>query len=236
ARARVANALGATGESFEPADEELPPPAPLPTVTTSIDEAIANRPELRALEYQQEILGQTLRATKAKQRPRIDAITGVNTRGQFLPTAGQDPYARFNWHIGLVVQVPVFQGMRVRREKEEIQAQIRALESQHRAVREAVMLEVRQAVAFVAAADEAERASQEQVEAAKVALEVSQGRYRAGLGTLIELTDAQAAYVTARSQLVQQRYQRHLARAALGLAMGSTSSMSEAAAKATAGR
>ncbi|MEZ4382865.1 MAG: TolC family protein, partial [Nannocystaceae bacterium] len=150
-RARVANALGATGESFEPADEELPPPAPLPTVTESIDEALAKRPELRALEYQQEILGQNLRATKAKQRPRIDAITGVNTRGQFLPTAGQDPYARFNWHVGLVVQIPVFQGMRVRREKEEIQAQIRALESQHRAVREAVMLEIRQAVAFVAA-------------------------------------------------------------------------------------
>lgn len=50
--------------------------------------------------------------------------------------------------------------------------------------------------------------------------ESSVGRYGAGLAALLERTDAQATYVAARSQAVQGRYERHVARAALGLATG----------------
>lgn len=220
ARARVANAVGATGKVIEPADEALPAPAPAPDVEESIEVALANRPELRALEFRREALSQALRSATARQYPRIDALIGVNSRGHFLTGAVQDPYQRFNWHAGVIVNVPIFQGLAVRKEKQELRAESRALENQQEAVREAVILEVKEAVAVVRASDEAERASRKQVEAAKLALEVSQGRYRAGLAALIELTDAQATYVAARSQAVQGRYERHLARAALGLATG----------------
>lgn len=220
ARARVANAIGAAGEAIEPADEALPPLEAVPAAEASIEVALANRPELRALDLHREALTQTLRGVKAQQYPRIDAILGVNSRGQFLPAAGQDPFHRFNWSAGVVVNVPMFQGLAVRKEKQAIQADIHALDDRKEAVRQAVILEVKEVVAVVQAADEAERASRKGVEAAKAALEVSQGRYRAGLGTLIELTDAQATYVSARSQAVQSRYNRHIARAALDLALG----------------
>lgn len=231
AGARVANAVGATGEAIEPATEALPAPAPVPDVEDAIDLALTNRPELRALDFRREALAQTLRSVSARQYPRLDALLGASSRGQFLTGHGQEPHQSFNWHAGVIVSIPIFQGLAVRREKEELRALMSALGSQREAVAEAVILEVKEAVAVVRAADEAERASRKQVEAAKVALEVSQGRYRAGLGTLIELTDAQATYVAARSQAVQGRYDRLLARAALGLATGTAGSSIDAPAE-----
>src|SRR5690606_39703857 len=111
ARARVANAVGASGEAIEPADEGLPAPTPVPDVEESIELALANRPELRAIDFRREALAQTLRSVTARQHPRIDALLGVNSRGQFLTGAGQDPYQRFNWHVGVVINVPIFQGL-----------------------------------------------------------------------------------------------------------------------------
>lgn len=222
ARARVANAVGAAGQAYEPADEALGSPPAAPREEESIQVALRNRPELRALDFQKEGLSQSLSSVKARQRPHINALASASSRGQFLPDGPteQDPYQRFNWNVGVVINIPMFQGLLIRKQKEELHAEMKALDGGQEAIRQAVILEVKQALAAVRAADEAVRASRKGVEAAKVALDTSQGRYQAGLGTLIEVVDAQATYVSARSQVVQATYDRHLARAVLGLAMG----------------
>jgi outer membrane protein len=222
ARARVANAVGAAGSLYEPADEALEAPAEVPSETENVKIAVRNRPELRLLDFQREGVSQTLRSVKAEQRPRIDALAGVNSRGHFLTDAAtqMDPYSRFNWNVGVVINVPMFQGLLIRKRKEELRAEMKAIDGSQEAIRQAVVLEVQQALALVHAADQAVKASLKGVEAAKLALDTSQGRYEAGLGTLIELVDAQATYVAARSQFVQTTYERHLARAVLSLATG----------------
>jgi outer membrane protein TolC len=219
-QARIANAIGVPDMEFEPADEKLPAPPPAPEMKASIDEALENRPELEAIDLQKDVLGQNLRRVKALQYPRIDALAGVNTRGQFLAPAGQDSYNAFNWNVGAVVSIPMFQGLAVRKRKQAIKAEMSALDQSKETIRQAVILDVKEALAAVRAADEAEKAALKGVEAAKVNLETAQERYAAGMGTLIELTDAQSTWVSARSQAVQATFERHLARAALGLATG----------------
>src|SRR5690606_37052477 len=151
---------------------------------------------------------------------RLDALLSINSRGQFLPAAGQDPYHRFNWNAGVVLSIPIFQGLLVKKQKEEIEAQLDTLGGGQEAVRQAVVLEVQQALARVHAADAAERASRKGVRAATEALETLQERYAGGLASLVELTDAQDTYLSARLRAVRAAYDRYLTRAALSLAMG----------------
>jgi outer membrane protein len=224
ARASVANAIGVAGQAFEPRDQELAPPEAVASVEENIELALRNRPELRALDFQREVLSQTLRSVKGRQFPNIFSLLGANTRGHINANhpSGHESYQVVNFNVGVIVQVPIFQGLAVRKQKDELRAEMRALDGDQEAIVQAVILEVKQAMAMVRAADEASRATQKGIEAADVALETSRGRYRAGLANLIELIDAQAAYVEARSQHVRVTYDRHLARAVLSLAMGQT--------------
>jgi outer membrane protein len=230
ARARVANAMGVAGQAFEPADRALSPPAPVASVEENIEVALRQRPELRALDFRRDALTQTLRSVKGEQYPRIQGLVGANTRGQFAVQhpSGNDSYQVFNWNVGVVVNIPMFQGFLIRKQKQELHAEMRALDGDQEAVVQAVILEVQQAMATVRAADEAAKATQKGVEAADIALETSRGRYRAGLANLIELIDAQAAYVEARSQAVRATYDRHLARAILNFATGQAARSSSA--------
>jgi len=219
AQAAVAGALGMPSAAYEPR-EDIPAPGTVPDEDRSIEIALDNRPELQVLGYRRQGLEQDLRRVKAQRYPQLDARASVNSRGQFLPTAGQDPYQQFNWNIGVVVSIPVFQGLRVKKQKEEIEAQVGVVDSNHEMVRQAVVVEVRQALAAVRAADAAAVASLRGVEAARSALETLESRYREGLAKLVELTDAQATYVQARSQLLEATYDRYLSRAVLSLTMG----------------
>ena len=219
ARNRVAFAIGAVGEAYEPVEQPLPMDG-VPSQAECIATALEHRPELDALDFERQGLKQDLRSTKARQYPRIDALASVNSRGQFLPAADQDPYQRFNWNAGIVISIPIFQGLLIKKQKEEIRAELDALAGGQEAIRQAVILEVQQALARVRAADAAEKASRKGVRAAEEALETLQERYAGGLASLVELTDIQDAYLSARSQAVQAAYDRYLARAVLSLAMG----------------
>jgi len=222
ARARVANAVGIPRGDYEPIGYARDP-QPVRGESELVEVAMANRPELQIVGYQKVGMQKTLRSVKAQQYPRFDAVAGVNSRGQFLTGAGQDPFQRFNWNVGVILNVPIFQGLRVRKQKQEIGAQMSALDERQEMVRQAVILEVRRALAAVKASDAAAEASQEGVQAALKAVEILEGRYPEGLTKLVELTDAQRAYIDARSQQVRATYDRFLARAALSVAVGQPS-------------
>ena len=53
-------------------------------------------------------------------------------------------------------------------------------------------------------------------------LELAEGRYQAGVGSIVELTDAQAALTSARAQQVRAGYDLATARARLTRAVGET--------------
>ncbi len=215
----VAGALGVIDEVYLPRENDAPPKDVL-DAEKSVAIALHSRPELKLLGFRREGLQQDLRRVKAQRYPRFDARASVNGRGQFLPSAGQDPYQQFNWNVGVVISIPVFQGLAVKRQIEEVEARVEVVDANRELVHQAVSVQVRQALTQVRAADAAVVASQRGVEAARKALETLEGRYREGLAKLVELTDAQATYIDARLQLVQATYDRYLSRAALDLTMG----------------
>ena len=147
----------------------------------------------------------------------------MHTRGQLLPRPANVPtFADLNMNIGVVLSVPIFQGLRIRRQKQQLETRMAFVAEIRDEVSQAVIVEVRQAMASAKAADRAVVAAESGVEAAEIALTTLSGRYSEGLTRLVDLTDAQSTYVASRLQLVAAKFDRLVSRAALELAMGET--------------
>ncbi len=83
-----------------------------------------------------------------------------------------------------------------------------------------IQLQTDSARLAVRAAKTAICAAQDAVESAREQLRLAEQRYATGVGSIIELNDAQVTYTSAAAQLVQARYGLASARAQLLAALG----------------
>ena len=111
-----------------------------------------------------------------------------------------------NWQVGATLSWPFLNGGA----DEARAAELRGAVEQTRAARAAEVLQVRadveQAALAVLEAHARRDVSQVLVGQAQENLELAEGRYQAGVGSIVELTDAQAALTSARAQQVRSGY------------------------------
>jgi outer membrane protein len=196
----VADAVLVAAE--ERADDPLPDRA--------IADALARRPELAALDRRIDAQAETVGAAKATFLPVLGAAGAIAWSGPDLPLVR-------NWQASVTLTWPILAGGGDLARWREQEAAARQL----RAAREAFALHVR---------EEAEQAALSVIEArarraaADVLLSQAQenlaeGRYQQGVGSIIELTDAQAALTAGRAQAVRAGYDVAIARARLRRAL-----------------
>ncbi|HYB52395.1 MAG TPA: TolC family protein, partial [Thermoanaerobaculia bacterium] len=99
-------------------------------------------------------------------------------------------------------------------------ANLDALKAQVELERLQIRLDVEQALLAVRAARESISAAEDALASAHDQLRLAEGRYETGVGSIIELTDAQVAYTSAGQQKVQTEYNLASARAQLLKALG----------------
>jgi len=218
AKAQLDQAAGlAIGTDYDLGDEDLPPveeeDQPLETLAAA---AIAARPEIATLAKQREAQEATLRAARGGYGPAFSANASANEQGTALD--GLVP----NWAAGLAVNWPVFQGGLTSGQVRQAQAGIESVDAQRsleelqiRLDVDSARLAVKAAKATISAAEDAEASAREQ-------LRLAEQRYATGVGSIIELNDAQVAFTSSAAQLVQARYSLASARAQLLAALGRT--------------
>ncbi|MBI4013053.1 MAG: TolC family protein [Candidatus Rokubacteria bacterium] len=176
-------------------------------------EALANRPEL------------------AQARARIDAARAqlAGAWAGYLPdltvtgsygAAASDPPLHEVWSITGNLSWNLFQGFFTQSRVAETQALTDAARANYDALELQVRLDVEQA--YIAVVDAAERiaATAKAVESARENLRLAQGRYDAGVGTILDLTDAQLSLTNAEADQVRALTDHKLALAALDRAVG----------------
>jgi outer membrane protein len=179
--------------------------APLDTLLT---QAFARRVDLAARQTELSATEQSVRAARAGRLPTVTVSAGYNTSvnsNNDLSLFDQ-LNQRQGGSVSVGVSLPVFDRGNAAAEVQRAQiaqdnARI-ALENQ----RQQVGLEVRRAYLDWQAAQQQLAAAQAQVTAAQQSLTATDQRYRAGVGTLVELTQARSLLAQAQSQLVSARY------------------------------
>jgi outer membrane protein len=216
AKAQLNQAAGIMGGTdYEVGNEELPlvedEDQPLDTLAAK---ALAARPEMAIFVRQREAQEATLSSARGGYGPTLTANASATEQGTALD--GLVP----NWAAGLALTWPLFQGGltqgQVRQAEaglESIDAQKSLEELQVRLDVDTARLAVRAAKATIGAADDALASAREQ-------LHLAEQRYATGVGSIIELYDAQVAFTSAANQSVQARYGLASARAQLLAALG----------------
>lgn len=233
ARAQLNEAMGTTGDTdFDVADETFPP---LPGEGTGtemgslIDEALHARPDLAAMDAQIHAQELTLRATRNGYWPTLNLIAGAESAGQSFEKSHElvgfgnvISSGGMAWNLWAGVQLtwPIFQGFLTRGQVHEADATLDGLRAQHDALVQQVWVAVQQAALAVGAAREALVAAGQALAGAQARLRMADGRYAAGVGSIIELSDAELAAALAGAQEVGAGYDLATARAALCLALG----------------
>jgi outer membrane protein len=216
AKAQLNQAMGVVQPTdYDVANDEL---AALPEEDQPIDPlvkiAFSARPELASIAKQIEAQERTLRATRANYGPQLGASTAFTEAGASLDNL------QWNWNGAITLTWPLFQGMLVPAQVREAEANLANVKAQRDSIEQQLRLEIEQARLAVRAAKATLVAVEEALTNARTRLRLATGRYETGVGSSIEIADAQLAYSNAGAQRAAADYNLASARAALLRALG----------------
>ena len=198
-------------------DSTTAAPPPPPDVDVLVQLAIKQRPDLQSVDLNRQA---EQKLSKAQADQKLPTISALGTVGAAPVRPGQ--YFRSSWDGGIAanVNVPIFNGFLFSAQAKEASLRANAVSEQTRQLRNQIVRDVHTAWleannAFLRIAVTAELLNQ-----ANQSLGLAQTRYRLGLSSIVELSQAQLQQTEADISHTNAEYQYRLALAALNFQIG----------------
>ncbi|HEY0839440.1 MAG TPA: TolC family protein, partial [Vulgatibacter sp.] len=212
ARASLIQAMGVPGPAdFDVADEGLGPvlgeEAPADEL---LPEALGARNDLSALDQRIRAQEFAMRSNRAGYLPTLGASGGLDALG---PTF--DDMDGPAWKAGVTLTWQLFQGGATSAAVSQSEAALHGLLADRDSLSQQIRFELEQSLAAIQSALAAKDAAEETLASAREQLRLAEGRYETGLGSLLELSDAELALQQAEASRVQADYDLAAARALL---------------------
>lgn len=199
--------IGASTPEYELAETLTYGPIPDP-VDVYLRRALAARPDLKMLEDEARAVGAEVTEYRGEALPSIGAVAGYSVRGQ-TDTPGN------NFYGGLLVTWPIFTGFLTDHEVAEAKLRQDAVTHAMEDLRQQIVLQVKSAFLDWQASLERIAQAERTLAASRAELDLAEKRYEVGLGSIIELTDAQRRFTEDKAQQVQALAGFSVAKAAL---------------------
>jgi outer membrane protein len=197
--------------------EQGPKPPPPAERQAWVEAVVEERTPVAQARNLVEAREQLLRSARGERWPNIGLSSDygrVAYPGSGVP--GWDDM-RTNWTVGVGFGIPVFTGGRVQARIAEAKSQVDDAEARLDQVRELASLDARDALERLAAADAVWEASAGNVEQAQRAYEIAELRYREGISTQLELSDARLLLQQAQATRARSARNLQIARARVAL-------------------
>ena len=210
---------------YDLTEDEAQPPAPPPDIDILVNTAMQQRPDLQALTFNQQAAEKFRRAQRDQLLPTISAL-GIAGASPVRPDCFGGCFPNYfisPWYgaIGVNMSVPIFNGFLFSSQASEANFKAKAAAENTRDLRDRVVRDVR--TAWLAANTAFQRVSvtAELAREADRALSLAQGRYNLGLGSIVELSQAQLQQTDAAVGYVNAQYQYRLSLSTLNFEIGS---------------
>jgi outer membrane protein TolC len=217
ARGALANVLGLPTNSVL----NLTAPPPLAeldyarqAIEQLLDTAKSRRPELRAAEAEIRAAQANVKASDAAGRPVVSAFADLSSAQR---SPGADPRSGA---VGLTLNIPLFTGFRHTYQRRAAREQVIASEASRERLAQEIALDVWRAYQTMQTEGQAYETSLDLVASAQEAYQAALARYRAGVGTLIDVLSAQSATADADFQKIQSQFRWYISKAALARSLG----------------
>lgn len=213
ARLTLGNAMGLPGAPpFEVKDSLAFRP-----YAASLDEALKKgyerRPDLQSARLKREAAESSIDLAKKGYFPVLTGSAGYGWSGEDFPLDR-------DWNVGATLSVPLFSGLSTKYQTDEARANLEVLKASEDLIRQSVILEIQQALLNLQAAGDRIAVAELEVRQAAENLELARGRYGAGVGSPLEVTDALLADINAKTAHTAALYDYRLAQASLEKATG----------------
>ena len=183
-------------------------------ITTLINEAITRRPDLIASEAQVKAAEASILSSRAAAKPTVNvAMSNAWQDGSQLSAMNTTT-------VGLNVTIPLFSGYAPSYRIQSALANADVKIAQRDRLKLQVSLDVWGAYQSLRTSIESVNASNALVRSAEESARVALGRYKAGVGNIIDTLSAQSALANAHQQIVQSTLNWNIARASLAQAIG----------------
>lgn len=216
AQGTLANMIGLDANrnvSLVPANTTVMPSDFEGDVAALIAEARRLRPDLQAATAQVRAAEASADAARATDRPTISLsasadrynISGINTNGST---------------VGINLNVPIFSGFSPTYRARAAEAQTDVRNAQLEKLRLQVALDVWTAYQHLTTATQSLSTGGDLQSSAEQSERVALGRYKAGVGSILDVLNAQSALASARQQRIQSNFDWNISRATLAHAIG----------------
>lgn len=185
-----------------------------------VDRALSERPELirTSLRIQQQKAN--IAVERAGRMPDVSLVASGQSQFQSDSFDLGDREWRKNWGTGVVLQMPIFDGMRSSARVAQAKNGAHQIELEKRRLERQIRLEVEQNWLRWREVNARMKLQEEAVIQSEKGLEIAESRYKTGAGTQLEALNAQLALVQSRTGLALAKRDRALSLVLLERAVG----------------
>jgi outer membrane protein len=219
ATADLNEVLGTTNDQQYTLVDDPSPPQPVATSAEAVIAlALQQRPDLLALKLNHEA---DLRFSRAQHEQLLPTVSGLGIVG--LTPVGSSTYFTTNRYgaAGVNVGIPIFHGFKFHAQATEADLRANASDEQSRVLINRIVRDVRTAWLRANTAKKKMTATAELLKEANTALDLADTRYRAGLSSIVELSQAQLQQTQAEIGEANARFDYEADLAALRFQSGS---------------
>jgi len=173
-----------------------------PRVEAILAEAAARNPELGQARALAEAADARARAVAAARWPTLSAGASAT---RYWPLRSDGLADSTLWSFGLVLRVPLFEGLGPTYDALAARASAEASRARAEAAGQGVALEVWISLQALRTSGRRLDSARDLLESASASADVAGGRYREGVGSILDLLNAQAALELARAEDVRAR-------------------------------
>lgn len=197
-------------QNFQLVEDTTPVTTPPDNIDELINTAFTMRPEVLALEFQSESAQKFQKAERDLLFPDIRALGVVGD------TPVRNPIIS-SWYgaVGVNVDIPVFNGFLYTARAREASLRAQAAQEKLRDIRDRIARDVRTSWLNAKTAYDRLAVTHQLLDQANLALNLAQARYKLGLGSIVELSQAQLQQTQAQISDVGAGYDYRLALAVL---------------------
>lgn len=213
AKVTLDNAMGVTNAPEYSIEDNLAFEKYAITMDEALAKAYRDRPDLQSLIAKRNAAEKNIDLQMTGYYPVLTGSAAYNVGGQDFPLGN-------GWTVGAAVSLPIFNGFLTKKQVEEAKANLNVFKANEESLKQSILLDVRQSYLNLNDAEQSIVTAELTVKQATENREIANGRYAAGVGNPIEVTDAEVTLTNAKTSYIQALYNYKIAKASLEKAMG----------------
>jgi outer membrane protein len=204
-------------QHFQLVEDSTPLPTPPGDVDDLIAQAFSARPEILSLQFQYQSARKFQTAQRDLLFPSIRALGAVGDTPVGNPAVAPSPSGLNNTYgaVGANIEIPLFNGFLYTAKVREANLRAQATQERLLDMRNLIARDVRTSWMNANTAYQRLAVTQQLMQQAKLALNLAQSRYNLGLGSIVELSQAQLQQTQAEIGYAQAGYDYRLSLAVL---------------------